>query len=184
MVLIDSSTDLMATASRANPTNYYQDYYATNEDSWLNNYLEGAYVKRVQDLEQFARDKTLDYLADSEPKVEVEEENKELKKRRQRLPHPNLRRYQRPQRRPLRHRNPQTSQRRQEFEEEKVGIYDYVDPLSYSDIYGSPSIINEEKLQQPSLIRYKHNLRIHGNFGVRNSIFHVKSRMNNESGLT
>ena len=69
MVLIDSSTDLMATASRANPTSYYQDYYATNEDSWLNNYLEGAYVKRVQDLEQFARDKTLDYLA-SEPKVE------------------------------------------------------------------------------------------------------------------
>ena len=165
MVLIDSSTDLMATASRNAPTNYNQDYYATNEDSWLNNYLEGAYVKRVQDLEQFARDKTLDYLA-SEPEVVEPEEHKELKKRRQRLPHPNLRKY----RRPLRHRNPNnvhpTSQRRQEFEEEKVGIYDYVDPLSYSDIYGSPSIINEEKLQQPSLIRYKHNLGIHGNFGV------------------
>ena len=149
MVLIDSATDLMATASRAAP-NYYEDYYSTNENSWLNNYLEGAYAKRVQDLEQFAKDKTLDFIA-SEPET-LEERKDEFKKRRL----PFLRKYKQQRRRPgplNRHRNIPTSQRRQEFEEEKVGIYDYVDPLSYSDIYGSPSVINEEKLQQPSLIR-------------------------------
>ena len=36
------------------------------------------------------------------------------------------------------------AQRRQEYESNKEGIYDYVDPLSFSDIYGSPSSYSEE----------------------------------------
>ena len=66
--LIDSDVDLMATASGVSTVNsgiprQYEEFYSTSENSWLNNYLEGAYAKRVQDLEQFARDKTLDFIA-------------------------------------------------------------------------------------------------------------------------
>lgn len=73
MVLIDSPTDLMATASRHFPASsdstsfqnwetdydYYdgRDYQDEPRLSLSDLYLKGAYEKRVQDLEAFAKDK-------------------------------------------------------------------------------------------------------------------------------
>ena len=57
MVLIDSASDLMATASGQNYPKMenldYYDYYSDLRDV----YLRGAYEKRVKDLETFAKDK-------------------------------------------------------------------------------------------------------------------------------
>ena len=63
MVLIDSPTDLMATASGQRPQ--FEDDFRSDYRPWNNIYLRGAYEKRVQDLEQFAREKTLDYFSSS-----------------------------------------------------------------------------------------------------------------------
>ncbi len=72
MVLIDSATDLMATASRdhhvasrlpvGDRTGSEDAHGVTrNYDPWRDIYLQGAYQKRFKDLEQFAKEKTDDY---------------------------------------------------------------------------------------------------------------------------
>ena len=146
MVLIDSSTDLMATASRQHPI--YLDYaeaplknddvYDIDNFSTLKDiYLNRAYEKRVQDLEDFARDKN--FWSNSK-ETDLERNGNLLSKRRQRIGAKQQRR-----------RILAISQRRKDFdpsqepqEESKVGIYDYVDPLSFSDIYSSPSNFDEK----------------------------------------
>ena len=80
MVLIDSPTDLMATATRQIPTSirradfidrderensYLIDRDETgNRESMQNVYLRGAYEKRLKELERFAEDKNFWALAD------------------------------------------------------------------------------------------------------------------------
>ena len=64
MVLIDSPTDLLAMeSSPSSNTGYYFGNY-DYEDPWNPDmYLQGAFEKRVADLELFAKNKNLDYLA-------------------------------------------------------------------------------------------------------------------------
>jgi hypothetical protein len=64
MVLIDSPIDLMATASRDQPVQAGVRptiLDTTGYDPWRDIYLQGVYEKRVQQLEQFAKEKSFDY---------------------------------------------------------------------------------------------------------------------------
>ena len=70
MVLIDSPTDLLAMEST--PESFYNYDYQEAQDPWKEMYLQGAFEKRVADLELFARNKNLDYMAyQEEPAIEV-----------------------------------------------------------------------------------------------------------------
>ena len=70
MVLIDSATDLLAMESGGQysgaqyeaiqPQLLHPEVFS---DPWSDIYLQGAYEKRVQELEQFAQDKNYDYLS-------------------------------------------------------------------------------------------------------------------------
>ena len=70
MVLIDSATDLLAMESGGQysgaqyeaiqPQVLHPEVFS---DPWSDIYLQGAYEKRVQELEQFAQDKNYDYLS-------------------------------------------------------------------------------------------------------------------------
>jgi len=158
MVLIDSPTDLMATAGRQipkvitrlenfnDPSTFRTDVNNRRfENLYEDDYLKGAYRKRVEELEQFAKDKNfwasteLDYEYEDAPeseKYEVMEKNA-LRKRRLEG------RVSRPR---LGNRRRLVAQRRQQdFERDSSGIYDYVDPLSFQDIYGSPSTYSEDR---------------------------------------
>jgi len=172
MVLIDSPTDLIATASRQTPkmdtmmerfgSPYeeepsgilgQQTQFSSNDydyqSSWQDIYLKGAYEKRVEDLEKFAQDKN--YWASASLK-----DNEDIQYlqgsgetgRRQRF---------RPFGRPLR-RRPVANRRKETSDYEKEnGIYDYVDPLSISNIWSSSSTTSEDvhphKVFPPGYIR-------------------------------
>jgi len=156
MVLIDSPTDLIATASRQTPkmdtmmerfgSPYeepsgivgQQTQFSSNDydyqSSWQDIYLKGAYEKRVEDLEKFAQDKNFwaaTSVRDNED-IQFLEGSGETG-RRQRF---------RPFGRPLRRRP--IGNRRKEPGEQESGIYDYVDPLSISNIWSSSSSTSED----------------------------------------
>jgi len=159
MVLIDSPTDLIATASRhipgqldmkmerfglaapASPTRQderEQGLFSSNDydylSSWQDIYLRGAYEKRVEDLEKFAQDKNF-WAAANPHDEDINYLNSGETGRRQRF-------------RPIR-RRPPIAQRRKEsnnFDKDST-IYDYVDPLTFSDVYGSPSTYSEDHQQ-------------------------------------
>ena len=70
MVLIDSATDLLAMESGGQYSGAQYEAIQPQllqpevfSDPWSDIYLQGAYEKRVQELEQFAQDKNYDYLS-------------------------------------------------------------------------------------------------------------------------
>lgn len=108
-----------------------------NRESMQNVYLRGAYEKRLKELERFAEDKNFWALADhqeSNEEIFNDYESNILRKRRLIGP-------------PSRRRK--IAQRRKQDFDSDSGIYDYVEPLSFSDIYGSPSSYSENRY--PSL---------------------------------
>jgi len=156
MVLIDSPTDLIATASRQIPQldmkmerfglaatgeEPEQTQLSSNDydylSSWQDIYLRGAYEKRVEDLEKFAKDKNF-WAAASGPGEDINylgshEDSRETGRRQRYRPFQGGSR-------PLRVRRPIAQRRKESGDYERDGtIYDYVDPLTFSDVYGSPS---------------------------------------------
>jgi len=166
MVLIDSPTDLIATASRQIPQldmkmerfglaatgeePEQQTQFSSNDydylSSWQDIYLRGAYEKRVEDLEKFAQDKNFWAAAAAAAPDNYDEDINYLGS--DEVSHETGRRQRfRPFQghRPLRVRRPIAQRRKESGDHEKDGtIYDYVDPLTFSDIYGSPSTHSED----------------------------------------
>lgn len=162
MVLIDSPTDLIATASRQIPQldmkmerfglaatgeePEQQTQFSSNDydylSSWQDIYLRGAYEKRVEDLEKFAQDKNF-WAAASGPEEDINylgshEDSRETGRRQRYRPFQGGSR-------PLRMRRPIAQRRKESGDYERDGtIYDYVDPLTFSDVYGSPSTHSED----------------------------------------
>jgi len=161
MVLIDSPTDLIATASRQIPQldmkmerfglaatgeEPEQTQFSSNDydylSSWQDIYLRGAYEKRVEDLEKFAKDKNF-WAAASGPGEDINylgshEDSRETGRRQRYRPFQGGSR-------PLRVRRPIAQRRKESGDYERDGtIYDYVDPLTFSDVYGSPSTHSED----------------------------------------
>jgi len=152
MGLIDSPTDLIATASRQIPQSNMKmerfglasedptgTQFSSNDydylSSWQDDYLRGSYEKRVEDLEKFAQDKNFWASAVKEDDEDVKYINPRETGRRQRF-RPTLGRPKR--RRPIAHR-------RKDYEYDKE--YDKVDPSTFSDIYGSSSTPPEDVYQ-------------------------------------
>jgi len=162
MVLIDSPTDLIATASRQIPQldmkmerfglaasgeePEQQTQFSSNDydylSSWQDIYLRGAYEKRVEDLEKFAQDKNFWAAASGQGEdfnyLGSHEDSRETGRRQRYRPFQGGSR-------PLRVRRPIAQRRKESGDYEKDGtIYDYVDPLTFSDVYGSPSTHSED----------------------------------------
>jgi len=175
MVLIDSPTDLIATASRQTPkmdtmmerfgSPYeepsagilgQQTQFSSNDydyqSSWQDVYLKGAYDQRVEDLEKFAQEKN--FWSSTSPSYTDNEDIQYLEGgsgetgRRQRF---------RPFGRPLR-RRPIANRRKEAGNYDKEdGFYDYENPLSISNIWSSSSTTSEDvlphKVYPPGYIR-------------------------------
>jgi len=103
----------------------------------------GAYEKRVQDLEQFAQDKNYDYLSverdDRYDSYDYDYYENQLRKRRL---GPRRRKGGGGHQKNKKHQN-QASPMSHFYEKE--GVYDYVDPLSLSDIFSASSNTAEDK---------------------------------------